>query len=200
MNEVRVRINPAGFTFVRYVLIHFEFYSNIVMNKGPLFVDHLSTDPNQEDRYLFETKIDNVIRMVRIHIRSMEQFFKLNYSEAGVDANRFRRSRYCFRHLGNAAAARSVGYFHLSRVITSHIDYIDYFRLQTVNKFVNDDSELVKINRLLITKIQIYVQMLKMSMDDRARKDFVKHFDHEIQKVIRSGYRDKKTRIKIRNL
>lgn len=195
LKEIKVRVNPAGFTLVRYILPHFEFYSNLVHNPNPLFIDK-SEIQSRSEKFNFENVIDNVIRLVKSHIKSMEIFFNEKFTKV-TTVEDFYTSDYCFRHLGGESVAREIGYFHSTRIITSHIDYLEAFRHETLSKFVDEDFEVRKrINKTLTEKIKIYVEMLKNSIDERAKNDFIPGFEKAINLIEKSNYNNFYIKIK----
>jgi|GEM_PF-6422656 len=187
LKEIKIRVNPAGFTFIKYILPHFEFYSNLVHNENPLFIDRLEIS-NSPSRFGFENVIDNVIRLVKSHIKSMETFFNEKFIKV-TTVDDFYTSKYCFRHLRGENIARESGYFHSTRTITSHIAYIEDFRHETLSRFSSEDVEVLKrINRILIEKISAYVEMLKKSIDEKGKNDFVSDFEDAINLIAKSDY------------
>jgi energy-coupling factor transporter ATP-binding protein EcfA2 len=182
LNSIRIRVNIAGFTFVRYILIHFEFYSNLVRNKYPLGIreSEMSSPPKT---FYFEEAIDKVLRQVQHHIGSMEKFFNDRYSGV-IPIDRFYSSDLCFRHLGGSSVAVDQGYLHSTRIITSHIDYIDRFRCEVPAKFkVSDGEKLIRIHRILVEKIERYIELLRNSLDERGKRDFIDDFEEAVRAV-----------------
>jgi hypothetical protein len=180
-NSIRIRVNLAGFTFVRYILIHFEFYSNLAKNSYPLGIRGWEINSPPKTFY-FEEAIDNVLKVVAHHIISMEKFFIDKYK--AVVGDRFGTSDFCFRHLGDASVAVDQGYLHSTRIITSHINYIDRFRCEVPAKFKDAYGEtLIKIHRVLVEKIERYLELLRHSHDDRGKSDFIADFEDAISLV-----------------
>lgn len=176
--NIKIRVNLAGFTFVRYILIHFEFYSNLAENKHPLGIreSEIHTPPKT---FYFEEAIDRVLKFVAHHLVSMEKFFNDKYKP--VLGDNFGTSDLCFRHLGDANIAVDQGYFHSTRIITSHINYIDRFRREVPAKFTEADGEtLIKIHRILVEKIERYIDLLRSSLDERGKSDFIADFEEAI--------------------
>jgi len=178
LSNIKLRVNLAGFTFVRYILIHFEFYSNLAKNEYPLGIRQWEIESPPKTFY-FEEAIDNVLKVVAHHIVSMEKFFNDKYK--AVVGHNFSTSDYCFRHLGNASVAVDQGYFHSTRLITSHIDYIDRFRREAPTKFNSTDGEtLIRIHRILVERIERYIELLRNSLDERGKSDFIADFEEAI--------------------
>lgn len=184
LNNMRIRVNIAGFTFVRYILIHFEFYSNLVNNRYPLSIREPELN-NLPETFYFEAAIDKVLRLVEFHVISMEKFFSDKYTS--VVGDKFYTSDYCFRHLGDVSVALDQGYLHSTRIITSHINYIDRFRCEVPDKFKDANGKpllpLIRIHTILVEKIQNYIGLLRNSLDERGKKDFIADFEEAIRFV-----------------
>jgi hypothetical protein len=134
LNEIKIRVNPAGFTYVRSLITHFEFYSCLAENTEPLYVNATAINSVKQDEYLFENKINKTLKVVKIHIQSMKLFYENNYIPNGITPERYPSSIYCFKHHGFGSSERldKEGYFHSTRVVTSQIDYIDNFRRRII--------------------------------------------------------------------
>jgi len=200
LNSILIRVNPAGFTYVRYVLPHFEFYANVIgdtvrgQENSPLFADPLRrVRVDNEMRFAFEVKIDAVLAQVRTHIESMKKFFDSRYA-AVMPAEKFPSSVYCFRHTGAVRLATKKGHSHAIKIVTAHIDYIDSFRLQFVGQVSAPDVRR-RINESLVSRIERYVQMLALAPDTEVAGRFRDQFNHAIQSIRNSGYNDISTRI-----
>jgi len=59
----KIRLNPAGFTYLKFVVMHFEYYSALAKNRSPLFLSGLER-VNENGEYQFERIIDSVLRLV----------------------------------------------------------------------------------------------------------------------------------------
>jgi len=189
--SVELKVNPAGFTCVRYVLPHFEFYSNMVGNSESLFRNPLAF---VNSRYAFEQKIDSVFSLVQDHISNMKVFFDNKYPTLkNMSAETFPYSKYCFRHEGPARIAKNSGHSHTIKIITTHRDYIDRFRLHVINRFDLDDPIRRRINELLIQRIKRYVKLLDLAPDRAEANSFAEQFNERIRIIERSEYADTTT-------
>lgn len=196
IDNIKLRVNPAGFTHLRYILPHFEFYSNMAGNESPLL--ELKYSKDDDGVYLFEKAIDNAFKIVERHCESMKLFFNNKYLKNGIDKERYYKSIYCFRHLGKSSIALDKGYFHSSRIISYHIDYIDYFRHDLINNYVQDVDEVRKINQSIIKRLIKYINLLEGSMDIRAINEFGSILKELVSKIVKSNYKDTTTRINTR--
>lgn len=202
LKKIKIRLNPAGFIYLRYLLPHFEFYSNMANNKHSLyqhsFVKKLNEDGDKELVYDFEPTINRAYRAARVHIEAMEKFFRKNFDN--LTPEEYRASVYSFKHLGHGHPHQH-GYFHSTRILTAHIGYIDNFRHFVLNrKELPQHTDKSDINRVLINKIELYVDLLKNSLDDRSHRDFLEGFMASITKIRASQFKDFTTRVQAREL
>lgn len=201
LKKILIKINPAGFTNIRYLLPHFEFYSvfthyndNYIQkaNIRSLYDDDFKCNSNGQ--YNFQDKISRVLKMVDLHCRAMGKFYKQYYSF--VDD--FYQSKYCFKHFGESRMNRKSGYFHSTRIIAQHIGYIDEFRIFAIRN--PQLSEIyTDINEKLIKFIQEYINLLEIGIDVNAKDKFLKSWKESIQKIEESKYQDKETTINFQN-
>jgi hypothetical protein len=198
LKKIQVRVNPAGFTYVRYVLPHFEFYSNLAKNDSSLFHDPLRKAGGEGGVYAFERKIDAVLKLVRRHVSNMRLFFAKRYVPAGITAAKFAASKYCFRHAGTSPLAQTRGQSHTIKVISAHINHIDLFRRRLLwAPRWSDTGERVRVNQLLVERIRKYVELLNDALDLDVAKSFAAQFERPIQMIVDSGYTDCETEIKL---
>lgn len=199
-NEIRsvlLKVNPAGFTCIRYILPHFEFYGALVHNTSALYRDPLEkvAKPNGHI-YAFEEKIDNVFGKVEDHVKSMKRFFDRSYTSLPhMSAELFPTSNYCFRHEGMARVARIRGHSHTIKIVTAHRDYLDRFRVGLINRPELDEQTWQRINELLVTRIKKYVNLLRRAPDSAAGEEFARSGERCIKIIEASDYKDRTTRI-----
>ena len=167
------------------MLTHFEFYAHRVKNEKPLFDDPLKVSSTPNYSYTFEEKIDKVLAELKLHLSSMDLFFRNRYSNF-LTPESFRKSIYCLKYNHWNDPPPVEGYFFSTKIITSHIDYIDNFRRYILG-FTNLASpEIPIINEKLINKIEIYIELLDNSKDNRAKDEFCDIFRSRI-KIIRDS-------------
>jgi hypothetical protein len=201
LSAVKVRINPAGFTYVRYVLPHFEFYSNIVGNTKPLFSDPLAREVADKKKqkgkevYAFEAKIDSVLHQVRAHAKMMKKFFDNYYVPLHMNGENFGNSNYCFRHHGTSAfPVLGGGLSHTTRTVTAHVNYIDELRRRILRDPDLDADKVRAINESIISRIRRYVQVLQYAVDSNAARLFEEKFETHTR-VIEQNLLDRATAI-----
>jgi hypothetical protein len=186
LNRILIRVNPAGFTLVRFILNHFEFYGHLKSNETSLFEEPLTGERMADGRWVydFERKIDKVLNLVTEHVTLMRKFFDSHYGGVRVTGEDFPRSPYCFRHQGKARVAAVVGQSHTISLVTSHIDYIDHFRWHLFHgkkPLIADPDEVKRVNDLLCDVLIKYVELLFVAPDEdeatRLAETFLKKID-----------------------
>jgi hypothetical protein len=201
LSRIIIKINPAGISYLKYVITHFEYYSIFALPNNPSL---FQVDPRslaregtrgQGARYVFENIIDAVYKRFELHFRMMRKFyFRVFEGELGHSPTTFRLSKFSFKFIGDSA--RPLGMFHSSRVIYSHIDYLDHYRLHAIQNPRLDSDEIWLINQRLVTRIERYVHILRRSYDD-STQDACDVFGKQISKIKESDYADTKTRIEL---
>lgn len=200
-NDVRsilLKVNPAGFTCVRYILPHFEFYSSLVRNEESLFRNPMSQILAEKGEiFAFEPKVDKVLALVEEHVMSMKKFFDRKYTTIRkMNVESFPRSKYCFRHPGDSRVARPTGHSHTIKVLTAHIGYLDLFRYDLINR-PGAESLVPKINEALVSRIRSYVKLFSHALDRGPALSFADQFERPIAIIEQSGHSDRTTRIEL---
>lgn len=189
-HHVRIKVNDSAFAFVKYLLPHFEYFGIIVRNNRPLFMEDLNQKiVDQRVVYAFEYPIDRVFDMVQKHILAMMNYYRV---ECALDnggpfktPKEYRTSDFCFRHLGKRGYQVDEGYFHCTRIITSHIDYIDRFRTNLFQRHPHlKPSQIAEINERLIHRIQKYLDLMMLTIDDRAIQQLHPHFQERVNQIL----------------
>lgn len=169
--DMRVRIAPAGYAFLRYINTHFEFYSNFTINKRPLFV--CGVNKVADDRYEFEDVVDNVYSLVAEHVKSMGLFYEeVIRGGLGVSPGEYKRSNLCFKYVGRIEEdKRHEGYFHAFRLINVNIIHIDQFRSYLLSSDIDEDMKS-DVNRRLADCIMRFARLHRYCADP-ASKEFL---------------------------
>jgi len=198
LNRIRIKINPAGFAFVKHVLPHFEYYVIITDSiKKPLFT--LVNAKNDYNKYEFSTQIDTVFKQVSTHARLIRKHYANKLKPLlKFTPDKYKTSDFIFKHTGKSKVAENRGLPHVIRIITSHIDYIDKFRLFLLYKKDINYKEKILINKLLVNKIESYVGLLSKDCEDTDNATyFVNRFNEKINQIKNSYYKNFKMEIKI---
>ncbi|PID92873.1 MAG: hypothetical protein CSA95_09280 [Bacteroidetes bacterium] len=172
LNNIEISITPSGYSLIKFILIHFEYYSNRIRNdneslKHPLF--YLGLKKAKDGKYLFEHKIDSVLELIKKEAKDNFFFFSKIFREKNrITPEEFEESNMAFKYFSENRKSNK-GCFHLTRIISSQIAYIDKFRLYLINKdSLIDMQQITNINNLLIKYIKNYLSILeKYSLDSR---------------------------------
>lgn len=157
--NVHIRITCAGRYYLRVVCTHFEFFAcRKVRYSDPLFAQSNMTFNTREKKYQFELIIEAVYKKVcdccKNLLVSEENIFIKNKGY-----NRFDMLEdmcfYC-NDYQNAST-------HSERIIHSHIQYLDAYRLFLINGHFKND--VVNINNRLISLIEKYLLLMKPCKD-----------------------------------
>ncbi|MGB3180454.1 MAG: hypothetical protein WBB45_03640 [Cyclobacteriaceae bacterium] len=181
IDNIEIKVNPSGYSYVKYVLTHFEFYNN--MGSYDLSLFDFVYNGNEFNHDEFRRILNSVFKVIEIHCRLMNLFY-LHKMRSKIEDDNFCTSVYCLKIIGNKKKAK--GYFHSIRIITSFIDYLDNFRLEYFNKFGNDYS----FNEYMVGFIRRLVEMIKESNDERAIRNFYPRFKKKIQYIENNSYED----------
>jgi hypothetical protein len=195
LDDVSVVLNPAGFVYLRYVLSHFEFLSVLAGNKRPLFsVDVEPATGDGKAEYLFEEIVARTLRVTKQRIADMGTFYRDNViKKLEWEGQQYLQSRFAFKHAGQKGR-REQGTFHAFRLVTSHVDYVDAFRLQLLRRHRDQPALVPKLNRALISFIEKYTAALDAYPEFRT-DDLLDEFRDRIRKVRDSGFTDTELRI-----
>lgn len=176
-----VNINPSGFTYIKYILTHFEYYSSILCNNSmPLFSTKLKR--LQDGRYRFELVLDNVYKKVEEHIVQINECFNLKIiDEVGMSRKDFEKSVFTFKHLGLHKPSDS-GLSHSVRLLTTIISYIDSFRLYTL-ELSRDKKEYDNVNSILLNVLSNYNSLFLKMKNQGANDLFYDKFNINIKSV-----------------
>ena len=187
MKKITIDLNPAGFIYLKHLLPHFEYFSLRQNNHMSLFI--VGTTKSDESNYLFEEYIGSVYSKIRLRIISMNKFYDRVFEKGlKMKPEEYKKSDFSFKHYGHGLS-RNVGYFHSSRILNSHIDYLDKFRrciLDPTKKKISP-SELFNVNEKLVLLIEKYNALFKETKDDEDLI-FYRAYQKNIDKIKGSKY------------
>lgn len=209
LSSTKVQITPAGFSFLKHLLLHFEFYSNFTSNQESLFSAGITKVENHDkkgmgsnektkdvgerkgtERYLFEDITKNVYKLLSTHVKSMETFYQnVIRKKVGIEPEAYRKSNMCFKYIGKMdAARRSEGYFHAFRLINSMVIHIDQFRSYLLSTDLSDEVKH-EINQILSASILGFARLHKYCPDPSSR-EFLKIYNRLFQRIKESKFKD----------
>ena len=192
LNNIKIKINPVGFSFLRYFIIHFEYFSVIAKNEKPLF-QPVKELPNGPFVFNFEEVIDNVYSVVKRYFHLINRFFERVFiGELNFNIEDWKLSHFAFKYFKDEAIARETGMLYTIRVITAHISYIDKFRIYILDYHKDDFNEGKRtlINRKVISYIEKYIRLLNLSPDEKNAEFFSGSFESKIKYIRGKNYSD----------
>jgi hypothetical protein len=206
LKKIRVKVNPSGYIYLRYIIPHFEFFSRRINNTRPLFL--ATKYDNREKKYQFEIFIDAVYKKVKVCIEDMRAFYRGVFTDRmNLGVEDFLYSNYSFKYKKNQyldigeffdQQHTSKGNFYSSRIIENHIGYIEAFRIFILNnKYIQrklrlDLSKLtlVELNKVLISKIKKFNNLYSVINSNERNLNFQKSFDECIKRIEEHDYKN----------
>lgn len=206
--KVKVKITPAGIAYLKHLHIHFEFYSALAKEQVPLFVAGETALQAKKGLSLKEAEriIKRVFKAVKNQREIMLRFYKRKFAgEMGFDVEKFLASNYAFLFSWRSRAYQ--GQFHITRVITAHIDYIENFRRFMINRVREEKARfsdltperqamVFEINKKLLYFLKEYTYLLRQVPDPRVQR-WVEILLHQIFEIESSDYTDMSTRVNL---
>lgn len=149
-NFATLIISPAGFVFLRDLIVHYEFYAALANVRNPLFLysGELITTDSPTPQYDFHDSVLKTYRLVERHEELMRRFYNAKFKAAG--AEKYLSSAFAFKHHKGIA-----GLFHITRIVIAHVTYLDQYRQWLMRRSGTDDltskralsSELFEVMR-----------------------------------------------------
>lgn len=183
LNNIKIRINPSAFSFLRHLAIHFEYFSIIGGNTEPLFKPLGLVQDHEEFKYNFEGKIDLTILTLERYSFLIRKFYgKIIRSELKMEPEDYVASDFCFKFFGDDEIGKKIGMFYTMRVITAHFSYIKAFRCWLLQKLKKSPELSQDVNSRLITQLERYIKLLESDPDPQA-KSFKEKFSNSIKEM-----------------
>ena len=93
---------------------------------------------------------------------------------------------------------RESGHTHIFRIVSSHIDYIDRYRITLMKSGLLDNHQKKEINKVLLDVIRKYLEILEFSYDRTIISTrFLLFIAEKIEVIEESGYSDMTTQLKV---
>lgn len=183
LNKVKLKINPSAFSFLRHIIIHFEYFSILGKNTEPLFKNLVEISDNPKYKFNFEEKIDNTYSTVERYFKLIYQFYKKRIEYAiNLKPENFIASDYCFKFFGGDEIARRTGMFYTLRVLTAHVGYIEIFRCWILEKSKYTKEIRKEVNSRIIFYLEKYLKLINEDPDPQS-SIFYEIFRTEINKM-----------------
>lgn len=211
LKRIKVRLNPAGFCYVRHVLTSFEFYAALAgfeengdhweqRNVASLF--HCGARKQASGHgFLFTEYIAQVLPIVERHVVLMKEFFASRYEEKlGLSYPAFQKGKLSFKFYGREQTRQSSGLPHSFLMLSTHIGYIERFRRYLLDGTdgVLEGAQVARsdINVALVLKLRDYVALLK-SVPGADAADYGRVFGERVKRILDSNGRDFSTRVEM---
>lgn len=193
-DKTMVHYSCAGKIYIEYITTHFEFFNARIFKeqKEALFCDsNLAIDPVTKN-YICCDIIDKIYTEVERCCLELKNFnIKLcnnnNYLNPYCNPAIYLDTHYIcmFKRVDNDGKERRFKQFHEERIILTHINYIDCYRLYVLNNCnIISDDEKIKLNEKLTERIKKYVDLLdsdKVLKGANTTIDFVEHYKNQIE-------------------
>lgn len=200
LNDFAITLNASAYAYLRHILTHFEYISGYkTKNSGltyytlkPLILSTQSTVVNKEVLWEFQSQIIHVYDIVELYVYNNLEFFKVKFKDTEDKEARIEycTSKHVFRgdsnnHFEQIDELRNekLYSFYSSRVIATHINYLDNFRQYITNEGFNKlEMELSrtdktspnlntrgKIHEFVLSYIEKYINLLEFFGDPSMR-------------------------------
>ena len=203
-----VDICTSGKAYIEFVVPHFEFmlsrHNHSIglledRRSQPLFADSSEAEINTDIfKYRFEKKIDWVYQDVRDCC-----YNSVHFSDKICDYYNISRDDYINNTVYNYMSYAQDGTVRFkqsyeSRLIFSHIGYIERYRRYLLKKHREDKDYLVDINKRIINFIQKYISLYtdeKTCYQTEEQNKAAKELENAIERIKQSDYRDYVTKV-----
>ncbi len=193
LNKIKIKVNPAAFSFLRHIIIHYEYFSVISHNTVPIHT--LSAKPDMNNMLLIKENITNVLNTLKRYSKLINRFYdEVFENKLHMNPSEFKRSLFCFKYYGQNRVAKNEGYFYILRVVTTHIEYLDSLRLYIFETCDMQDDMIVEYNKMFIHQVKEYIKLLQ-NVKDPAKDIFLTSYKMNIEKIESENYRDTQTAI-----
>jgi len=170
----KVRITSAGSIYLTHIVSHFEFLSVQCKNKDYLFSE-ISLSKNKNG-YVFES----IISKVYMHVK--ELLNKLDY----ISRNDYLGSM--FSYYEQSEDETRVNIHSYERILFTHINYLDCYRLFVLNNTKLEKKEKAGINEKLVDIIVKYIDIFDSFESSQYAKAICENMMVCIITIIDSSY------------
>lgn len=209
-----INVCTAGIAYIDNVIPHFEFMLSRHrygvgkvenLNYQPLFCsksEDLLQNGTDEQKYRFEKKIDWVFYDVSDCCINSVYFANKVMEIFKLDRTEYINNTYYNYHTNNRDGTVGYRQSYESRLIFSHIGYIERYRRYLLKKYKGESRDKLRdINQRIIKRIKRYLNLY--SDEDKcfhsyAQDEAVKILNGQIEIINNSNYFDFKTKIEIR--
>lgn len=193
-NKTMLHYSCAGKIYIEYVATHFEFFTSRVFKerKEALFCDsNLEKDKNTNNYKCCDiiNKIFSEVKRCCISLKEFNEKIceKNNYLNPYDTIDFYRDSPYIcmFKRIDFENKERRFKQFHEERILLTHINYIDCYRLYVLNHYDKLPFEEKKVlNEKLTGYIKKYVNLLKSNIvlkNPYTYDEFITYYEKQIE-------------------
>lgn len=151
LNEFAITLNASAYAYLRHILTHFEYISGYkIRNKSasyyslkPLVLSTQSTVVGKEILWEFQKQISSVYEHVELYVYNNLNYFKDKFISTNEKSSKIEycSSKHIFRGDNNNNVEQlydlkpeKLYSFYSSRIIATHINYLDNFRQYITNE------------------------------------------------------------------
>lgn len=206
-DKTMIHYSCAGKIYIEYVSTHFEFFTARIFKErnDALFCESNLLKDFHTNNYKCCDIISKVYNEVKLCCTSLKKFnLKLsnenNYLNPYQVPNLYMESHYVcmFKRIEYDGKERRFKQFHEERIILTHINYIDCYRLYVLNCCDSlCHEQKIELNKKLTECIAKYVELLESELVLKSQNtydEFVKHYNEQIEHL-RNNWTDFKTEI-----
>lgn len=193
-DQTMIHYSCAGKIYIEYVATHFEFFTARVFKerKNALFSENNLQIDSSTNNYTCCDIIERVYNEVKQCCTSLKEFnIKLcndnNYLNPYDEPKIYIDTHYVctFKRIEYDGKERRFKQFHEERIVLTHINYIDCYRLYVLNDCDKlNNNQKIELNKKLTECIAKYVDLLESEIVLKNRNtcdDFVKHYREQIE-------------------
>ncbi len=205
LEKIEIRINSSGFCYLRYILTNFEysaisiydFDDKFSINYQPLYKQIniqtvIDKDGNKVVKYEFEEIIERIYSFLVDSNKCVESDFKKHFSDFTPES--YLNSKFAFLYKKN-----KLPFFYMTRLVTTHISYIDSFRRylfsntdfeQMSNKKNQENPRLknhFEVQEYLLIQCLNYIKLLDSGILDPNIKRIKDKIKETISATIKKG-------------
>lgn len=180
-SKIKIRINPSAIIYLRYLISHFEFFAIYKYWRKekfdeifkPLFLSTELKRENGNHKYEFQSLLEDVFSFVKRKKIKNDFFLSKQIFEGTTikSIENYLESNFCFllKFTNKNGDNIKKGYLYSTRIITTHLNYIENFRLylntedmkEKINKNFNEFNSpgLTEINKFILNIENEYVDL-----------------------------------------
>lgn len=194
-----INLCKAGITYMDNIVPHFEFMLSRHRNKykiedknyQPLFSSSsFDRIDSSKYRYRFERKINYVYSDVKDCCSNSIAFAKKVMLKTDYDEKKYVNNSYFTYHTTNADGSSGYKQSYESRLIFSHIGYVERFRRYAMQNNFNGNKE--EINKILIECIKKYINLYfdnQYCLQTKRQNEVANYLMMQIRIIEKSDYK-----------